>query len=398
MRRRFALLTGTVTFFKRKDPAFVVRCGSLSIALMALGAFTVELSGQSSPGLQRATPPEQRAAEQVYLNIQVLKGVPAEELVLGMNAIAGSLGVDCDYCHENNFEEDRIPAKGKARQMMRMTRQINLEFSPTDASVTCFTCHQGQAIPPAMPSLLPQKATLENQQAKAAAEALPSVEQLLDRYAQALGGQEALNKIKTRVLKTAPMDPKSKEVTEIFVKAPGRVLQNYQSGGYFTHAGFNGRQAWQYDSEKSYWGLLDKGQRVSLIQESELYPGSRLRAEYTQLAILGKEKIGERDSYVLAGVSPEDAHEQFSFDAESGLLLRRRTEQISIFGTVPVQVDFEDYRLVDGVKVPFIMRWESFRSFGIGYHTVRRILEIHDNVEIPDEKFDPPAEVTARAN
>jgi hypothetical protein len=247
-----------------------------------------------------------------------------------------------------------------------------------------------------MPILHPQKATAENVPAKPGTEVLPSVKQVLDRYEQALGGQEALDKIKSRVLKTAPVDPKSKEVTETFVKAPGRVLQIYQSEGYSTHAGFNGRQAWQYDSEKSYWGLLDKGQRITLIQESELYPGNRLRIEYTQLAILGREKIGERDAYIVGGVSPEDAQERFWFDADSGLLLRRRTEQLSIFGWVPIQLDFEDYRPVDGVKLPFIMRWSSFRSFGMGYHTARRVFEIHDNVEISDERFDPPAEAAAR--
>lgn len=374
----------------------MMRRGSPCILLLVLGVFSAASSGQSGPASHAAPPREMRPAELVYLNIQVLKGVPAGELVLGMNAIAGSLGVDCDYCHENNFEEDKIAAKSKAREMMRMTRQINQEFYRTKAAVTCFTCHQGQAIPPAMPVLRQQKTTEENVQAKPGAESLPNVKQVLDRYEEALGGQEALNKIKSRILKTAPVNPKAKEVTEIFVKAPGRVLQVYQSEGYSTHAGFNGQQAWQYDSENSYWGLLDKGQRITLIQESELYPGNRLRNGYTQLAILGREKIGERDAYILGGVSPEDAQERFWFDAGSGLLLRRRTEQLSIFGWVPIQVDFEDYRQVDGVKLPFILRWSSFRSFGMGYHTARRVLEVHDNVEISDERFDPPAEAGTR--
>jgi hypothetical protein len=66
---------------------------------------------------------------------------------------AGSLGVTCDYCHENDFNEDQTLAKGKARQMMRMTRQINQENYPTQAVVTCFICHQGQAIPCTVASL-----------------------------------------------------------------------------------------------------------------------------------------------------------------------------------------------------------------------------------------------------
>ena len=83
----------------------------LSVLLLALATFSVKLAAQSNQDSKPALPPEKRPAEQVYLNIQVLKGVPADELVLGMNAIAGSLGVDCDYCHENNFEQDNLPAK-----------------------------------------------------------------------------------------------------------------------------------------------------------------------------------------------------------------------------------------------------------------------------------------------
>lgn len=365
----------------------------LSVLLLALATFSVKLAAQSNQDSKPALPPEKRPAEQVYLNIQVLKGVPADELVLGMNAIAGSLGVDCDYCHENNFEQDNLPAKNKARQMMRMTRQINQENYPAQAAVTCLTCHQGQAVPPVVPVLHPHVAHHDAEATRPSAGQLPAVDALLDRYVQALGGQEALNKINSRVIKTSSMDPKSKEVAEISVKASGKVLHVKQSGSYSTYAGFNGKQAWQYDSARSNWGLLDQGQRVSLIQESEMYPGGRLRTNYTHLAVTAKQKLDERDVYVLEATSPEDAREQFFFDAASGLLLRRRTEQQSIFGSVPVQVDFDDYREVDGVKVPFAMQWWSFRSFGIGFHSGRRILEIHQNVDLPDAKFDPPAEI-----
>ena len=375
----------------------MIRKGPLCVLLIVAGTVSVKVVGQSGPYFQGATPREKRPAEDVYKNIQVLKGVPAEELVTAMNSIAGSLGVDCDYCHRNNFNEDKILAKGKARDMMRMVRQINEENYHGKTQITCFTCHQGQAIPSGMPALRMSRPTAEPTETKLAVDALPSADQVLNRYVQALGGQQALDGVRTRIVKTTQMDPRddSKEVTEIFLKAPGKVLHVMQSNGYSTRAGFNGRQTWQYDSEKSYWGLLDTGQRISLIQESELYQGNRIRKQYTQVAVLGKEKIGERNAYVLCGISPEGARERFFFDAASGLLLRRRTEQNTIFGWVPIQVDFDDYREVEGVKVPFVARWSSFRSFGLGYHTGRRILEIRQNVPIEDEKFDPPADVSA---
>lgn len=365
----------------------------VSILLLCGGCFSLKLAAQSMQPPQASIPPEKRPAEQVYLNIQVLQGVPADELVLGMNAIAGSLGVDCDYCHENNFEQDKIPAKLEARRMMVMTRRINQQNYPAQAAISCFTCHQGQAVPPLGPLLRPHAPRHSEQEAPSPPVAsLPTVDQVLDRYVQALGGREAIDKIKSRVEKTSSLDPQSKEVTEISIKLPASVLHVNQSDGYTTNAGFNGKQAWGYDSAKSSWGLLDKGQRVSLIQEGELFPGARLRVSYSHLAITARQKLNDRDVYVLEATSPEDAHEQFFFDTESGLLLRRRTDQQSIFGSAPISVDFDDYRDVDGVKIPFLTEWQSFRSFGIGYHSSRRILEIRQNVEIPDTKFDPPPE------
>ena len=339
---------------------------------------------------------ETRPAQTVYKNIQVFKDLPAEELVPAMNFIAGSLGVDCDYCHEQNFEADKLAAKGKAREMIRMVRRLNEEDFHANAEITCVTCHRGQAIPSGLPALWPPGSGPAAAPAKPTADALPSVGQVLDRYVQELGGQAALDGVKSRVMKTTGLrSGDSKQITEIYQQAPDKVLHIARGdGGYTTWAGFNGRETWGHDSEKSYWGLLDSGQRLSLIQESEPYPGSRLRQRYTHVAVLGKEKVGDREAYVVGGTSPEGARESFFFDKQTGLLLRRRTEQSTVLGWVPVQVDFEDYREVDGVKLPFVTRWSSFRSFGLGYHEGRQILEVHQNVPIEGGKFDPPASTT----
>jgi len=341
------------------------------------------------------SPQEKRPAEKVYKNIQVFKGLPAEELVPAMNFIAGSLGVDCDYCHGENFEADKRPAKGKAREMIQMVRRLNEEDFHARTEITCSTCHRSQAIPSGLPVLGKPQSAPGAAQAKPGADALLSVGEVLDRYVKALGGQAALDAVKSRVSKTTQLGSSdSKETTEIFQQTPGKVLRIMRAEGYTTWAGFNGRQTWGYDSEKSYWGLLDSAQRLSLIQESELYQGSRLQKEYAQVSLLGKEKVGERDTYVVGGISPEGARESFFFDMQTGLLLRRRTEQNTVLGWVPVQVDFEDYREVDGVKLPFVARWSSFRSFGLGAYFGRKVLEVRQNVAIEGQRFDPPASIS----
>ena len=79
-----------------------------------------------------------------------------------MRGFTDALGVQCGFCHVREGEEWDFPSDAKghkevARGMMRMTWQINHEILPAiegigshgTPSVTCATCHRGQAHPPA---------------------------------------------------------------------------------------------------------------------------------------------------------------------------------------------------------------------------------------------------------
>jgi DNA-binding transcriptional regulator YiaG len=97
---------------------------------------------------------EQQPAEQVFKNIQTLKGVPAKRLPLVMNAYTRALGVSCAYCHTvDQWEKEDKPAKQAARDMMRMVAAVNndhiknMKTIVAGASVSCSTCHRGRPHP-----------------------------------------------------------------------------------------------------------------------------------------------------------------------------------------------------------------------------------------------------------
>jgi len=98
-------------------------------------------------------PPEPpKPAEQVYKNIQVMKGVPSPAVMGAMQFFSRSLGVKCDHCHvANEFEKDDKPAKNTARKMLTMVHQINGDNFPQHQVVSCWMCHRGSAIPEAFP-------------------------------------------------------------------------------------------------------------------------------------------------------------------------------------------------------------------------------------------------------
>jgi photosynthetic reaction center cytochrome c subunit len=103
----------------------------------------------------RPESPEVQPAETVFKNIQALKGIRAGDLQGAMSFIASSLNVDCDYCHDQDFEKDDRKQKLRAREMIRMVRQINLESFQGKNTVNCFTCHQGHAQPIALAPIVP---------------------------------------------------------------------------------------------------------------------------------------------------------------------------------------------------------------------------------------------------
>jgi hypothetical protein len=103
-----------------------------------------------------------------------------------------------------------------------------------------------------------------------------------------------------------------------------------------------------------------------------------------------KDKLGDRDVYIVDGTTNENRRMRLYFDASSGLLLRRATMMPTIVGIIPDQVDFEDYREADGLKFPFIARSAALEP---GNPTsTRTFSELKLNVPVDESKFNmPPA-------
>lgn len=332
-----------------------------------------------------AQPEQEKTTEQTYRNIQVLKGLPASELEAIMALMTGSLGVRCNYCHVNPFEKDDRPAKQTARMMMQMVFDLNKgRFAGRDA-ITCYTCHRGQPKPVTVVAL---GQNLWQSPATAGANpdaALPSVDQLLDRYEQAIGGKAALMKITNRVMKGSRIGADGVLVPEeVYQRAPNRLLVITSYPDVVFRSGFNGTLGWAKSSRGE--SQISKEQLAELVRDAESYGNTRLRELYSQMKAGGKATVGDREAFVVDATTHTGLSERLYFDAQSGLLLRRYRESKTPLGQFPIQTDFEDYREVDGIKLPFSIRWSMpGRSWG------RKITEVKQNTAIDDAVFDMPA-------
>ena len=117
--------------------------------LLLVSAGVLRFGGWPALGLGQDS-----GADAPYENVQVLIDVPPEQLELIMQAIAVSLGVDCEFCHDTQawYRDDR-PAKQTAREMMRMLEAVNQTYFETLDAPSCWTCHRGSTNPQHEPAL-----------------------------------------------------------------------------------------------------------------------------------------------------------------------------------------------------------------------------------------------------
>ena len=341
-------------------------------------------------------------AERTFKNLQVLKGLREAELYQTMNFMAVSLGENCTFCHVTNgrdpktnqinwvWESDDKPEKQTARRMLQMVLLINgsnkVDLGPN--AVTCHTCHRGQRTPESLPSMPLAKSGHEGLLypapiGPAAPRPRPSVDEIFARYIQAVGPKAA--ETKTLFMKgTRAASQNRNWPNEITWSAPDKILSVMTLPQTTIRQAAAGDKGWVLNGTKlqtltaaqvatARRGLEDVFSAVKVT----LTPG---------MQVADTEKIDGRDVWVVVKSTPETTLKYY-FDAETGLLRRRLAINHAAVLPIPEQIDFEDYRDVDGVKLPFTIRRSAIDTYD---SWTRTFTEIKRNVSVDDALFVAP--------
>jgi hypothetical protein len=352
------------------------------------------LAGAVTTSAQVSPANEGKTAEQVYKNIKVLQGTPANELNQSMHLMKGATGMDCLYCHiEREWEKDVKPPKEVARAMITMMMDINKRNFGGRQVVTCNTCHNGRPIPAAMP-VFP---VLEPKEAKKPA--LPTVDQILAKYVVALGGEAALRKVTSRTItgtQYIPTGPGGTVPTpaavERYQKAPNLAVTIYRAPAYAISQGFDGTAAWSQDQA----GRVTEPVSLDVARAAraaDFYEPLNMKREYAQMTVKGIESVNNRDAYLVVGLPQGDLPESLYFDTQTGLLLRKQTVLPTPVGNSPFQMDFDDYRDTgSGVKVPFLIHMSPANPrTELAPEATLRVTKVEDNKPVEAAKFAKPA-------
>ncbi|MES1255163.1 MAG: photosynthetic reaction center cytochrome c subunit family protein [Acidobacteriota bacterium] len=357
-----------------------------------------------APAAAKPAAPTGEMSEQIFKNIQVLKGIPVDEFMGTMGVFTTSLSLCCSNCHtgagtSNPKWEDDPPRKKTARRMIEMVQTINKTHFGGRQVVTCWTCHRGQLSPAVtapldfaygeavvvLPDLLPRATTGGS-----------TLDEIFSKYITALGGQARLDALTSYTAKGKSLlfvEVGDGNPAEIFAKADGHVTTFvHQQEGDVVRA-FDGTNAWwqiplTVTPQYKLNATLLEGAKFDAAMAfpwkiRNFFGANGWRVAYPTT-------IDGTEVDVIQGNTPAGMIGTLYFDKKTGLLKRYIRYAKTMVGRIPTQVDYADYRPVAGVMMPFkySYAWVSERDDWT-------MTSYEPNVAIDAAKFGRPDPKTA---
>jgi hypothetical protein len=362
----------------------------------------------AAPAMGQAPQEKTLMVEDVFKNVQVLKGIPVNQFMDTMGFFSAATGLNCTGCHVaeslqdlSKFAED-VPRKRMARNMILMVNNFNKTGFGGRRALTCWTCHRGTQVPEVIPSLAAQY-TIAPEDANQIeivpdGPTEPTADQVLDKYIQALGGAQKLAALTSFAAKgtiegydtyhmKVPVELYAKTGNQANAPRQRMMVSHTQNGDSTTT--FDGRSGWLAAPDKPVrlLPLLPGAELDGAKLDADLcFPGGIKQALNQWRIGFPVTTIDDRAVNVVQGMGAGGTRFKLYFDVESGLLTRQVRYADTPIGMVPTQVDYSDYREVAGVKMPFnvVITWTDGQS---------KILfnEIQPNVAVAAAKFAKPA-------
>ena len=402
-----------------------MRLSSRRAIIAAIELTVLGLIGADFVFAQAAAQEKPLLAEQVFKNVRVLKGIPVDDFLQTMGIMTAALQFDCSDCHAG-AGTDRVdwaadtPRKIMARTMVTMVESINKNNFGGRQLVTCWTCHRNRDKPLVTPTMeiLYGAAPLDPDDVVYTIPGLPAPESILDRYIQASGGAQRLAGLTSFVGKGTSVGFGGfggGGSVEIVAKAPDKratiILFKEETGRGDQIRTYDGRNGWvrtplnvlgefqlaggDLDGARLDAQLSFPGQIKQILTNLKTGPSTiitDLPAPDSQSSLQADVKLeGTHNVDVVQGTGPRDLLVTLYFEKETGLLIRELRYGNSPIGRVPTQIDYADYRDVNGIKLPFHITyaWLDGRDSIV-------LNEIQTNVAVDEAKFGRPAPLKPR--
>jgi hypothetical protein len=377
-----------------RDSRLLVAC-----LLVFVCALVASVNGQVAP----RTEDKPLMAEDVFKNVQVLKGIPVKEFMNTMGFFSAATNLNCIDCHSAQSESLEgyaidTPRKQMARKMILMVNALNQSSFAGQRKVTCYTCHRANDRPEAVPSLLDQYSIPEDDpdRVEVIVGGPPqtvkriTADQILDKYLQAIGGAAQLAKLTSFTAKGTYEGYETFSMPvpmEMFANSPNQLTTIVHTQNGDSVNTFDGTRGWTAAADKLMRVLpLTGGDLEGAKMDAFLSFPARIKQDFQWRTGFPSVTIDDRPVQVIQHAVRGNAGTKLYFDSESGLLVRQVRYVDTAVGVIPTHIDYSDYRTVAGVKIPFhrVVTWTDGRS------TIE-LSDVQPNTRIAAAQFATPA-------
>ena len=342
-----------------------------------------------------------RPAEQVFKNITAMKGIPVDEFMTTMGFFSASLGISCGDCHTaesggdwTKYADDNA-LKRRTRGMIAMVNTMNKNFFAGKRVLTCYTCHRGSTSPEITPDLTQFYATLRYREPDKMVTPFPGAPEageVIEKYLKAIGGEQKAAALTSIVGKGTfqTYGIPTKYAMDFYAKAPAQkslVVHNLADADLIDT--FDGREAWVSESTQlAPFKIMERtgGEVDGMKLTASLMFPAQIKKLLTEWRVGSPANFDDRDFTMVQGTINGKFPVNLYFDDETGLLARTVTFADSPVGLTPMQVDYSDYKALDGLKVPYkmIVTWLDGKSIII-------FTDIKANAPVEASRFARPA-------
>jgi len=368
------------------------------LATLLLGVAFVSVQAAQTGQADPAERPQ--LSEEVFTNVQLLKGIPVKEFMGTMGFFSASLGLNCSDCHveESGGDwsryADDTELKRTTRRMMAMVSSLNQSMFGGRPMVSCFSCHRGTNRPQVIPDLGIQYGDaiiVEPDEIVVQGFGVPTPDQIFDSYIQAIGGAERLASVTsfTATGMYQGFDDYEKHAVEVYASAPDKRATT-------VHGTF-GDSSWIFDGRNGWLAAPSVAAPVPVVpltggdlEGAKVEAALAFPAQIKQLLVEWRTgdpaMIGDQEVHVVQGkMAAGGLPIKLYFDPMTGLLVRLVYYNQTPVGRIPTRIDYADYRDVEGIQMPFTwtITWTDGRS-------VTEIDSVQVNVPIDARRFAKP--------
>ena len=192
----------------------------------------------------------------------------------------------------------------------------------------------------------------------AVATALPTAEEVLQKYRQAIGGEEAIRKHTARSVKGTFEIPAQgmKGDLSIMAAAPDmiRVMVTLPGLGELQR-GYDGKLGWSIDPAIGP-RLLEGNELAEFKHSADFYDDLHDLRNFKTITVVGRTTFEGQECYELRLIKETGFEYTEFFSVASGLIVGGKLNASSQMGSVPVTSMVSDYKPFGGVLVPTVTR------------------------------------------